>query len=59
MTVQRTNEPFFLVCVAFRILRLVGTGKLDGSPGATIHFTFTDAGEPGGTNGTHRTGSGA
>ena len=29
-----------------------GTGKLDGKSGATIHFTFTDAGEPGGTNGT-------
>ena len=29
-----------------------GTGTLDGHSGATIHFTFTDAGEPGGTNGT-------
>jgi hypothetical protein len=29
-----------------------GTGKLDGQSGATIHFVFTDAGEPGGTNGT-------
>ena len=29
-----------------------GTGTLDGKSGATIHFTFTDAGEPGGTNGT-------
>ena len=29
-----------------------GTGRLDGSAGATIHFVFTDAGEPGGTNGT-------
>ena len=29
-----------------------GTGTLDGQSGATIHFTFTDAGEPGGTNGT-------
>ena len=28
-----------------------GTGKLDGQSGATIHFVFTDAGEPGGTNG--------
>ena len=29
-----------------------GTGTLDGKSGATIHFKFTDAGEPGGTNGT-------
>ena len=29
-----------------------GTGELDGQSGATIHFRFTDAGEPGGTNGT-------
>ncbi len=29
-----------------------GTGKFDGKSGATIHFLFTDAGEPGGTNGT-------
>ena len=29
-----------------------GTGKFDGKSGATIHFKFTDAGEPGGTNGT-------
>ena len=29
-----------------------GTGKLDGKIGATIHFKFTDAGEPGGANGT-------
>src|SRR5437773_1002367 len=29
-----------------------GTGSFDGKDGAaTIHFTFTDAGEPGGTNG--------
>jgi len=29
-----------------------GTGSLDGNDtAATIHFTFTDAGEPGGTNG--------
>src|SRR5437867_1540467 len=28
-----------------------GTGKLDGASGATIHFTFTDAGEPGGDTG--------
>jgi len=27
-----------------------GTGKLDGKSGATIHFKFTDAGEPGGTD---------
>lgn len=29
-----------------------GTGKYDNKPGATIHFVFTDVGEPGGTNGT-------
>src|SRR5207249_1836661 len=29
-----------------------GPGKLDGKSGAYINFTFTDAGEPGGTNGT-------
>ena len=36
----------------FNTIEGVGTGTLDGKTGATIHFTFTDAGEPGGTNGT-------
>src|SRR5436309_1119574 len=29
----------------------IGTGKIDNVPGGHIYFVFTDAGEPGGTNG--------
>ena len=47
-TVGSPNPP----PAGFNTIEGVGTGTLDGKTGATIHFTFTDAGEPGGTNGT-------